>query len=95
MFISNNRALFHLLINENLVKHQRVSKYYENDCGLSSIFNVVKLLQMLLIRGILMVKKPDLCYAGFIIQIREGLGIACLTPLFYVDNEFPGNQDHI
>ena len=32
MFISNNRTSFHLLGKENLVKHQRVSKYYENDC---------------------------------------------------------------
>ena len=32
MFISNNRASFCLWWNENLLKHQRVSKYYENDC---------------------------------------------------------------
>ena len=32
MFISNNRALFHLWWKENLVKHQNVWKYYENDC---------------------------------------------------------------
>ena len=32
MFISNNRASFHLWWKENLVKHQKVSKYYENDC---------------------------------------------------------------
>ena len=31
IFISNNRASFHLWWKENLVKHQRVSKYYEND----------------------------------------------------------------
>ena len=36
MFISNNRALFHLRWKENLVKHQRVSKYYENGCGFSN-----------------------------------------------------------
>ena len=30
-FISNNRASFHLWWKKNLVKHQRVSKYYEND----------------------------------------------------------------
>ena len=29
MFISNNRASFHLWWKENLVKHQKVSKYYE------------------------------------------------------------------
>ena len=32
MFINNNLASFHLWWKENLVKHQRVSKYYENDC---------------------------------------------------------------
>ena len=33
MFVSNNRASFHLWCKENLVKHSKVSKYYENDCG--------------------------------------------------------------
>ena len=33
MFIINNCASFHLCWKENLVKHQKVSKYYENDCG--------------------------------------------------------------
>ena len=39
MFIANNRASFHLWRKENLVKHQKVSKYYENDCscGLSKL----------------------------------------------------------
>ena len=32
MFINNNHASFHLPWKENLVKHQNVSKYYENDC---------------------------------------------------------------
>ena len=31
VFISNNRASFHLWWKQNLVKHQKVSKYYEND----------------------------------------------------------------
>ena len=33
MFISNNRATFHLWWKENFVKHQKVSEYHENDCG--------------------------------------------------------------
>ena len=33
MFISNNCASFHLLWKENLVKYQKVSKHYENDCS--------------------------------------------------------------
>ena len=32
MFISNKRTSVHLWRKENLVKHQKVSKYYENDC---------------------------------------------------------------
>ena len=32
MLITNNRAPFHLWWKENLVKHQKISKYYENDC---------------------------------------------------------------
>ena len=32
MFITNNRPSFHLWGKENLVKHQKLSKYYENDC---------------------------------------------------------------
>ena len=34
MFITNNRASFHLWGKENLVKHQKVSKCYENRCML-------------------------------------------------------------
>ena len=33
MFISNNRTSFHLWRKENLIKNQKVSKCYENDCG--------------------------------------------------------------
>ena len=29
MFISNNRAAFHLCLKKNLVKHEKVLKYYE------------------------------------------------------------------
>ena len=32
MFISNSRALFYLCWKQNLVKRQKVSKYYKNDC---------------------------------------------------------------
>ena len=34
MIISSNLASFHLWWKENLIKHQKVSKYYENDCSL-------------------------------------------------------------
>ena len=32
MFITNNRASFHLSLKENLIKRQKVSKYNENGC---------------------------------------------------------------
>ena len=39
MFITNNHASFHFWRKENLVKHQKVSKYNDDDCikGLSII----------------------------------------------------------
>ena len=44
MFISNNRAFFHLWRKENLVKHQRVSKHYENDCLKNFLLHYMSLL---------------------------------------------------
>ena len=44
MFMSNNRALFRLWGKENLVKHQKVSKYYENDCLQNSFLLFMSLL---------------------------------------------------
>ena len=32
MFIADNHASFHLWWKENLLNHQKVSKYYEHDC---------------------------------------------------------------
>ena len=34
MFIDSNHAFSHLRWMENLVKHQKVLKYYENECRL-------------------------------------------------------------
>ena len=39
ILISNNHTSFHLWWNENVVKHPKVSKYYETDC---SSFKVLK-----------------------------------------------------
>ena len=33
MFITNNHGLFHLWWKEDLVKHQKVSKFYDHDCS--------------------------------------------------------------
>ena len=38
MFRSNNCTLFHFWWKKNLVKHQKVSKYYEIDCLQDSVF---------------------------------------------------------
>ena len=40
MFITNNHASFHLWWKENLLNHQKVSKYYEHGClqNLLSLF---------------------------------------------------------
>ena len=32
--ITNNHVSFHLWGKENLLNHQKVSKYYEHDCGI-------------------------------------------------------------
>ena len=34
MFITYNPASFHLWSKENIIKHKKVSKYYEHDCKL-------------------------------------------------------------
>ena len=41
MFITNNCASFHLWWKKNLVKHQKVSKYYENYCRYYILYNFV------------------------------------------------------
>ena len=33
MFITNNHISFHLWLKKNFVKHQKVSKYYDQDCS--------------------------------------------------------------
>ena len=63
MFISNNRASFHLWWKENLVKHQRVSKYYENDCCLVSRGCMVSTSSwvQILLRTIFYLARKNLC----------------------------------
>ena len=38
VYIGNNHASLHFWCKENLAKHQKVSKYYENDCSYKSIY---------------------------------------------------------
>ena len=44
MFISNHRATFHLWRKENLLRHQKVLNYYENDCLQNFLLIFVSLL---------------------------------------------------
>ena len=44
MFISNHRATFHLWRKENLLRHQKVLNYYENDCLQNFLLLFVSLL---------------------------------------------------
>ena len=44
MFITNNHTSFYLWRKENLVKHQKVSKYYDCDC----LQNIILLFMSLL-----------------------------------------------
>ena len=37
MFITNNEDSFHLWRKKNLVKHQKASKYYGQDCSLANL----------------------------------------------------------
>ena len=43
MLTTNNRASFYLQRKENLVKRQKVSKYYENDCSSRPLYKKLKL----------------------------------------------------
>ena len=38
MFIANNRASFHVRWKDNLVKHQKFSKYFDDDCLQNFLF---------------------------------------------------------
>ena len=57
MFITNNHPSFHLWRKENLLNHEKVSKYYEDDCRTKEIpsgsTSNRKVSAMLLLRNIL------------------------------------------
>ena len=44
MFVSNKRTSSYLWCKENLVKHQRVPKYYKNDCLQNFLLSYMPLL---------------------------------------------------
>ena len=67
MFISNNHFIssnpsFHLWWMENLVKHQKVSKYYETDCG----FWLVKIANLLRANSGIWVESDHLSISRFL-----------------------------
>ena len=51
MFISNSRTLLHLRRKENLIKHQKVSKYYENVYLQDFFFPCMSLLKALIVKN--------------------------------------------
>ena len=44
MFVTDNNASFHLWLKESLVKHQKVSNYYDHDCLQNFLFLFISLL---------------------------------------------------
>ena len=51
MFITNNYNSFLLWQKENLVKHQKVSKYYDQDCLKNFLLHFVSLLRGLIFKN--------------------------------------------
>ena len=49
--LSNNRASFHLWLKENLVKHQEVSKCYENNCQQNFLLLFMTLLTVPIVKN--------------------------------------------
>ena len=50
MFLSNNRRWFRLRRKKNLVKHPKVSQYYETDCLENFILHLMFLLALNLLK---------------------------------------------
>ena len=46
MFIGNKSRVISLVVKENLLKHQRVSKYYDNDCRVANFADIMKVATM-------------------------------------------------
>ena len=51
MFITNSRASFNLWWKENLVKHQKVSKYCDHDCLQIFLFLFMSLLEAVVVKN--------------------------------------------
>ena len=46
MFIGNKSRVISLVVKENLLKHQGVSKYYDNDCRVANFADIMKVATM-------------------------------------------------
>ena len=77
-FITNNHASFHLCWTENLLNHEKVSKYYEYDCLQNFILLFIPLLTTLIVKNSLILagiffvflqKRVRLSLKGFQYQI--------------------------
>ena len=80
MSISNNCASFHLWWNENLVKYQRISNYYENDCGWQgSLFLPLEHLNHSLMKVLYCFSVPSLlnCKMKFLTKFQTLSMISC------------------
>ena len=62
MFISKKWASFHLWQEENLVKYQKVSIYYENDCLQNFILLFMPLLTAPIVKIVIFKQKFNLLF---------------------------------
>ena len=62
MFITNKRASFHLRRKENVVKHQKVSKYYENDWLQNFFLLLMSLLTDPVVKTVILRLEFPLCF---------------------------------
>ena len=53
IFISNNGTLIHFWERKNFEKHQKVSKYYENDCLQNWVFLFITLLTAPIVKKVM------------------------------------------
>ena len=59
-FTTNNHAFFHLLWKENLLNHQKISKFYEHDCRSIHVVFIFTFIFIMINRVISWIKKFSL-----------------------------------
>ena len=80
MFISNNCASFQFWLKENLVEHEKVSKYYENDCRyqISVWTGNSDFIDQICQKRVFPVENRKSEHRHWILRIRIGLGAMAL-----------------